>query len=51
MKKTWIGTSWKMNKTRAEAKLFAEVRSVFLTAPRLVRIKKVVGTNFVLMTN
>ena len=24
MKTPWIGTSWKMNKTRAEARAFAE---------------------------
>lgn len=37
MKKTWIGTSWKMNKTRAEAKLFAEAlkTSIFSNAEKL----------------
>jgi L-erythrulose 1-phosphate isomerase len=28
MEKKWIGTSWKMNKTRAEAKIFAEALKV-----------------------
>lgn len=37
MKKPWIGTSWKMNKTRAEAKKFAETlkASVFANAELL----------------
>ena len=36
-KKPWIGTSWKMNKTRADAKAFAEVlnASAFATAEKL----------------
>ncbi len=37
MKKPWIGTSWKMNKMRADAKVFAETlrASVFANAEKL----------------
>ena len=37
MKTPWIGTSWKMNKTRAEARFYAETRKASSVASTRAR--------------